>query len=84
MLTHDEPLTAAQIIKSLGGPTALSRRPELDVQRSAIANWPREGIPAKYWPSLARLAAETEATRHITIEKLEHHVRAMGSSQVAA
>jgi hypothetical protein len=73
MVTH-ETLSAARILKILGGATALSRRPGLG-QRSAIANWSKEGIPARHWPALARIAAEDERTRHITIEVLERHTR---------
>lgn len=73
MLTHEKPLSAADIVKLLGGPTALARHSELAAQRSAIANWSKEGIPAKHWPALARIAAAGELTEHITIEILERH-----------
>jgi len=73
MLTHEETLSAADIVKLLGGATTLARHSELAVQRSAIANWPKEGIPAKHWPALARIAAAEPSTRHITIELLERH-----------
>jgi HEAT repeat protein len=73
MLTHEDPLSATQIVKLLGGATMLSRNSDLAAQRSAIANWSREGIPAKHWPALARIAAQRADTRHITIEALERH-----------
>lgn len=73
MATHERPLSAAEIVKLLGGSTALARHPEFASQRSAIANWSKAGIPAKHWPALARIAAVTEKANHITIEALERH-----------
>lgn len=73
MLAHPNPLSASDIVKALGGPTTLARHPDLAAQRSAIANWSKEGIPAKHWPSLARIAAAKAVTAHITIEALERH-----------
>jgi len=73
MRTQDPPLSAEEIIKVFGGPTVLSRHPALAAQRSAIANWPKDGIPARHWPALARIAASSSNTSHITIEELERH-----------
>jgi hypothetical protein len=75
-MSHQKPpLSAAQIVTALGGPTSLSKRQEIKAQRSAIANWSSEGIPAKYWPALARIASETDGADHITLEVLEQHTR---------
>ncbi len=73
MPTHEEPLSAAEIVKLLGGSTALARHPEFASQRSAIANWSKNGIPARHWPALARIAATNKDAKHITIEVLERH-----------
>ena len=70
--TDQTSFSAEQIIKDLGGATALSRHIELG-QRSAISNWPKYGIPARYWPALTRIAATSSDTQHITIEELERH-----------
>lgn len=85
MVSHPIPLSAASIVRQLGGASALSRDPELPVKRSAIANWSKEGIPAKWWPALARIAARSEATAHINLEALERYGRDIrDSGQVAA
>lgn len=83
MLTHVTPLSAAEIVKLLGGPTALARHSELAAQRSAIANWSKEGIPAKHWPALARIAATIENAEHITIEVLERHTHPVSERAAA-
>ena len=67
-------MLASDILHLLGGQTAVARK--LGAGRSAVSNWPKDGIPAKYWPALARLAAENEGTSGITIEVLERHERA--------
>lgn len=69
---HEASLSASEIINVLGGATALSRRPEL-AARAAITNWYKFGIPAKYWPALARIASNIKGAEHITIEALERH-----------
>ena len=66
-------LTADQIIKAMGGATCLSQRPELSAKRSTVANWPIDGIPARHWPVLARLARTGPDTAHITMDALERH-----------
>lgn len=83
MLTHEEPLSASEIVKLLGGATALARHSELAAQRSAIANWSKEGIPAKHWPALARIAATMKSADHITIEVLERHTHPTGEKAAA-
>lgn len=60
---------ATSIIRLLGGPTKLASL--IGAKRSAISNWPRSGIPAAYWPAIARVAAQDAKTRHITVELLE-------------
>jgi hypothetical protein len=67
------PLTAKQVIHALGGQTVLAEA--LGAGRSAVGNWISDGIPPRYWPPIARLAAKRADTRHITIEELERHVR---------
>jgi hypothetical protein len=62
-------MDATQIIRALGGATKISS--QIGSSRSAVSNWPRHGIPARFWPALARLAAENEDTRHITLEVIE-------------
>lgn len=62
-------MDATSIIRALGGATKLA--PQLGAKRSAVSNWPRIGIPARYWPAIARLAAARDETRHITIEAIE-------------
>jgi hypothetical protein len=84
MRTHDIPLSASQIVKAFGGPTVLSRHPALAAQRSAIANWPKDGIPSRHWPALARIAASSSDTQHITIEELERHTHPVSASAVMA
>lgn len=83
MLTHDTPLSATEILKLMGGPTSLASHPELG-QRSAIANWSKEGIPARHWPALARIAAKTAKTKHITIEVLERHTHPASRAKAEA
>jgi hypothetical protein len=73
-MTHHDPLTAAEIVKLLGGPTAISQDPEISAQRSAVGNWSAEGIPAKYWPALARRALHTDGAAIVTLAELERHV----------
>lgn len=75
MLDQDEPLSAAEITKLLGGPTAISQDPEVPAQRSAVANWSKEGIPAKYWPALARRAGRLggDAAERVSLAALERH-----------
>jgi hypothetical protein len=65
-------LSAGEIVRLLGGATALSRNSAL-AARSAISNWPREGIPARFWLPLARIAAVAPETQHITLAVIERH-----------
>ncbi len=64
-------MDAAQIVRALGGPTKLAAL--IQISRSAVSNWPNDGIPARHWPRIVRAAAQNEATRHITLDVLEHH-----------
>lgn len=43
------------IIRALGGPTALAR--SLGIERTAVAlHWPRRGIPSSLWHEVVELA----------------------------
>lgn len=66
------PSSPADIIRALGGASELSRH--LAASRSAVANWMSDGIPAKYWPAIARHAL-TAQRPDITIELLERAAR---------
>lgn len=77
-------LSADQIIKALGGATKLARHSDLMIRRSATANWPTDGIPAKYWPTLARIAASRPETALITLPTLERHTFTSSKRQAAA
>lgn len=65
------PLTAIEILYALGGVTRVSRA--LGVGRSAVSSWPRDGIPARHWPAVLRLANAIGGLDHITLESLEQH-----------
>lgn len=76
---HYADMNSAQIIRALGGATRVSK--ELGAKRSAVSNW-LHGIPARYWPAVARLAAAQPETAHITIEAIEAaHVREAGTAR---
>lgn len=62
-------MDATSIILALGGASKLA--PQIGAKRSAVSNWPKNGIPARYWPVIARLAGSDRATKHITIEVIE-------------
>lgn len=66
-------MKASEIIRALGGATELSKK--IGAGRSAISNWPRDGIPGRYWPALARVAADNRQTEAITLEVIEAHER---------
>lgn len=74
-------MTAADIIRALGGATFLATK--IEAKRSAISNWPRDGIPGKYWPPLARLAAAAPETAGITLEVLEKHATDSAKAEAA-
>lgn len=40
-------MDAAQVIAAFGGPVAVARR--FGAPRTAVYNWRRDGIPARYW-----------------------------------
>jgi hypothetical protein len=63
-------MEAHGIIRLLGGASTVAR--DLDVGRSAVCMWSINGIPAKYWLFLARLA-EAKGLSEITLDCLEHH-----------
>lgn len=71
MDNEPSPLSAVAILKSLGGTTVVARA--ISIRRSAVSNWPRAGIPAKYWPAMARLASSIAEAKHITPDVLERH-----------
>jgi hypothetical protein len=73
-------MTAAEIIRALGGATELSMA--IGASRSAISNWGRYGLPARYWPALARVAATRAPT--ITLEVIERHTRELANRGEAA
>ena len=47
-------MDAAAIVKALGGATKLALR--LGCRRSAVSNWPRDGVPARFWNVIVELA----------------------------
>lgn len=72
-------LTAGQIIKDLGGPTAVAI--SLGAPLGTVSAWKsRQSIPPQYWPSLVSLAAKT-GKEQITFEAL---ARMAGAQKVAA
>ena len=60
-------MDASQIIDEFGGPVAVAKR--LGAGRTAVYNWRRDGIPAKFWLPLLD-AAKAEGKGHITPEAL--------------
>lgn len=78
-------MTAAEIIRALGGPTFLATK--IEAKRSAISNWPRDGIPAKFWMPLARIARDLHAfveTQPITFDAIEAHTTRAAPVPVAS
>lgn len=57
MDTPKTPKTHGDLINALGGPSDLARK--LDIYRPvpATVHWRTRGIPARYWHSVADLAA---------------------------
>lgn len=49
-----EPTYHVHLIKRLGGKTVLAAA--LGLERSVMAKWHVRGIPAKYWPVVAKVA----------------------------
>ncbi len=68
-------MTADVIIAAFGGTKPLSEI--TGASRNAVANWARDGIPAKYWPLLAR-TARSKRIRSIGLETLENHQKRKG------
>lgn len=62
-------MDASKIIRALGGATKLASL--IGVGRSAVSMWPRNGIPARYWLTVARAAAADPKTSEITLEVIE-------------
>ena len=58
MLVHFVTIAAMdkQLIKNLGGPSALSRKLNLSV--ATVASWSRRRIPDRYRPTIAAIAAK--------------------------
>lgn len=67
-MSTNPPSTPAEVIDLLGGSTAVSK--VLGNNRSAVKNWRTDGIPAKFWPALARIAAD-KGVPGITVDFLE-------------
>jgi hypothetical protein len=51
-------MDASQIIKLLGGPTKVAAI--TGARRSAVSNWNRAGIPARYWMPVLDAAKEKD------------------------
>jgi hypothetical protein len=68
-------MTAAEIIRALGGATQIAR--EIEVGRSAVSMWPRHGIPGRYWPALVRMAS-MRGIKQVTLDALESHTAEHG------
>lgn len=64
---NDGGMNAASIIKALGGPTKVAAT--VGSSRSAVSNWPKDGIPAKFWVPLLN-AAEAANIEGVTLEAL--------------
>jgi hypothetical protein len=64
-------MRSGEIIAALGGQTATARLLEVSVSR--VSNWPRNGIPSGFWLRIAELAAQRDASKHITLETLATH-----------
>ena len=56
-------MDARQIIDEFGGPVAVAKR--FNAGRTAVYNWRRQGIPARYWLDFLN-AAQAEGKPHIT------------------
>ena len=63
-------MMADEIIAAFGGTKPVAEI--TGASRNAVSNWTRFGIPAKYWPLLAR-TAKTKRVRRINLEVLESH-----------
>lgn len=66
-------MDATDIISALGGRSLVAEG--LGIRPNAVTQWRQAGIPARYWPPLARLAARTAGAEHITLEVLEKHTK---------
>lgn len=64
--------TAREIIEAFGGASAFARSLGIEHRRSAVANWAKDGIPARYWPAISRAADGTDAA-WVTLDVLEQH-----------
>jgi DNA-binding transcriptional regulator YdaS (Cro superfamily) len=71
MDAHEPTPTAVQIIDLFGGPTQLASA--LGIKPSAVNMWRSNGIPARWWLPIERLATIEPETRHVTAELLERH-----------
>lgn len=72
------PMTAAQIVKDLGGPTAVSS--QIGVPLGTVSAWStRKSIPPEYWPALVSLAG-TLGKAEISFETLAHMAAAQAEA----
>jgi hypothetical protein len=75
-------MSAREIITALGGTRTVAGW--CRVGRNVTTQWYRIGIPAKYWPELARRAASARATKYITLEAFERHTHPPETKKAAA
>lgn len=61
--------THKDIIGLLGGYRAVAD--SLGQQHQTVHNWTRRGIPARFWPAIARMAANIPDADGITVDALE-------------
>jgi hypothetical protein len=74
-------MNASHILRQLGGATAVAKA--LGVGRSAVSNWPRDGIPPKYWLRLSRITDDA-GRPVIGLDDLEAHTRAPAADAAPA
>jgi hypothetical protein len=61
-------MDAARVIEEFGGPAAVAAR--FGAGRTAVYNWRREGIPARYWLAFVE-AARQDGKAHITADAIQ-------------
>jgi predicted RNA polymerase sigma factor len=60
-------LDTRKLISDLGGAATLAET--IGSSRTAVSNWPRDGVPSKFWHVLVEIAAEKEI-EGVTFEAL--------------
>ena len=65
--------TARTIIESFGGSTALAELLGEGINRGAVAEWKKSGIPARHWLKLMRLPSVEIDGQPLTLDMLEAH-----------